>query len=234
MILVRFPDGEEKSVMDRTKRRLAAGTVAVAALAGGGAAVAAGGPGSSDDQQAIIDDAAKTLGVEPEALESALEDALGQRLDEAVSQGRLTEERAAELRERLKDGTLPLFGGRGPGHHGGFGLRGPGGLEAAASFLGVTEAELRTELEDGKSLADVAEAEGKSVSGLEAALLADAKKRLDEAVDAGRLTDAQRDEAVERLEEGLDELVTREGLGPRHGERPAGFGFRHEPGAMPM
>ena len=125
--------------------------------------LAAGGLGSEEEQQAVIDDAAKRLGVEPEALENALEGALGARLDEAVKEGRLTEEQAAELKERLKDGTLPLFGGR--GHHGhGFGLHGPELFGAAATFLGVTEAELRTQLEAGKSLADVAAAEGKSVS----------------------------------------------------------------------
>lgn len=214
--------------MDRTKKQLAAGAVAVAALAGGGAAIASGGLGSSENQQAIIDDAAKRLGVEPDALENALEQALGARLDEAVDAGRLTEEQAAELKERLQEGTLPLFGGRGPGHHG-FGLHGPASLEAASSYLGLTEAELQAQLEDGKSLADLAEAEGKSVDGLKAALVADAQEKLDEAVENGRLTDAQRDEALERLGERLDDLVQRAGFGPRGGDRPAGFGFGHGP-----
>ena len=220
--------------MDATKKKLAVGAVAVAALAGGGAAVAAGGLGSSEDQQAIIDDAAKKLGVQPEALENALEDALSARLDEAVAAGRLTQEQAVEMKERLKDGTLPLFGGHGRGHHGGQGLHGPELMDAASSFLGVTETELRTQLEAGKSLADVAEAEGKSVAGLRSALVAAAKEELDEAVDAGRLTDAQRDEALERFEDRVDDLVQREGFGPRGGgaHRPAGFG--HGPGGMTM
>lgn len=219
--------------MDGTKKKLAAGAVAVAALAGGGAALAAGGLGSDEEQQAVIDDAAKRLGVEPQALENALEGALGARLDEAVKEGRLTEEQAAELKERLKDGTLPLFGGR--GHHGhGFGLHGPELLGAAATFLGVTEAELRTQLEAGKSLADVAEAEGKSVAGLKATLVDAVEEKLGEAVEAGRLTDAQRDEALDRLKERLDDFVAREGVGRRGGgdERPAGFG--HTTGGMPM
>jgi hypothetical protein len=220
--------------MGGTKKKLAARAVAVAALAGGGAALAAGGLGSDEDQQAIIDDAAKRLGVEPQALEEALEDALGARLDEAVKEGRLTEEQAAELKERLENGTLPLFGGRGPGHHhAGFGFHGPELLDAAASYLGVTEAELRTELEGGKSLADVAKAEGKSVDGLEAALTNAVEKQLDDAVKAGRLTEAQRDEALDRFEERVDDFVAREGFGPRRherGVRPAGFD--HGPDGM--
>jgi len=226
---------EETNVMDATKKKLAAGAVAVAALAGGGAALAAGGLGSQEDQQAILDDAAKQLGVEPEALENALESALGARLDEAVKEGRLTQEQATELKERLKEGTLPLFGGRGgPGHHG-FGFHGPELFDAAASFLGVTEAELRTQLEAGKSLADVAAAEGKSVAGLKAALVDDVEEKLDEAVKAGRLTDAQRDEALDRFKERVDDLVAHEGFGPRGpgGENhPAGSD--HAPGGRPM
>jgi hypothetical protein len=231
MALVRIDRREETNVMDGTKKKLAAGAVAVAALAGGGAALAAGGLGSEEEQQAVIDDAAKRLGVEPEALENALEGALGARLDEAVKEGRLTEEQATELKERLKDGTLPLFGGG--GHHG-HGLHGPELLGAAATFLGVTEAELRTQLEAGKSLADVAAAEGKSVAGLKAALVDSVEEKLGEAVEAGRLTDAQRDEALDRFKERLDDFVAREGVGPRGGgdNRPAGF--EHAPGGMPM
>jgi hypothetical protein len=221
---------EETIVMDSTKKKLAVGAVAVAALAGGGAAIAAGGLATGEDQQAILDAAAKKLGVEPEALESALEDALAARLDAAVAAGRLTEAQAAELKQRLAEGSLPLFGGRGGGHDG-FGHHGPASLAAAAEFLGVTEAELRSQLEDGKSLADVAEAEGKSVAGLKAALLAAAKDELDEAVQAGKLTDAQRDDVLARFEERLDDLVDRTGFGPPRGTRAAGFG--HEPG-MPM
>jgi hypothetical protein len=202
--------------MDGTKKKLAAGAVAVAALAGGGAAVAASGVGSSEDEQAIIDAAAKKLGVKPEALESALEDALAARIDAAVAAGRLTKEQGAELKERLKEGTLPLFGGRGPGHHGpGFGFHGPELLDAAASYLGMTEAALRTQLEDGKSLSEVAQSKGKSVSGLKTALTSAVKADLADAVKAGKLTDAQRDEALSRFEDRLDDLVAREGFGPR-------------------
>ena len=45
-------------------------------------------------------------------------------------------------------------------------------LPAAAAYLGVTPAALRTELRSGKSLAQIATAKGKSVDGLKAALVA--------------------------------------------------------------
>ena len=217
--------------MDKTKKKLATGAVAVAALAGGGAAIAASGVGSSDDEQAVIDAAAKKLGVKPEALESALEDALAARIDAAVAAGRLTKEQGAELKARLKEGTLPLFGARGPGHHGpGFGFHGPELLDTAASYLGMTEAALRTQLEDGKSLSEAAQSKGKSVSGLKTALTNAVKADLADAVKAGKLTDAQRDEALSRFEDRLDDLVTREGLGPRGDRDHEDAAFEHAPG----
>ena len=63
-----------------------------------------------------------------------------------------------------------------------------GGLETAAGYIGITEAQLDTELEGGKSLAQVAKDHGKSVDGLVAALVADAKTEARRAVSAGRLT----------------------------------------------
>ena len=88
----------------------------------------------------------------------------------------------------------------------------PAGISAWVSRLrrptsALTEAELRTQLMAGKSLADVAKAKGKTVAGLEAALTADAKKKLDAAVKAGRLTQAQADEALKRMTEHLDDVV---------------------------
>ena len=50
------------------------------------------------------------------------------------------------------------------------GIGGRGWLATAATYIGITEAQLRTELETGKSLADVAVAHGKTRDGLIAAL----------------------------------------------------------------
>jgi hypothetical protein len=48
----------------------------------------------------------------------------------------------------------------------------PPAMRAAAAYLGLSQAQLRAQLQSGKSLADVAKARGKSVSGLENAILA--------------------------------------------------------------
>ncbi len=201
----------------RRKHMLAAGTVAALAIAGGGAAIAATGGDRTADSEAAVADAAEELGVTPAKLTDALQEALKNRVDAAVEAGRLTEARGQELKERIDAGEVPLLGiGPGHGHRG----HGPGpGFDAAASYLGVTEAELRESLADGKTLAELSRAEGKSVDGLVGAMVAEAKERLSQAVEDGRLTQAQANERSAELEDRITAIVNGE-----RPERPRGFG----------
>jgi hypothetical protein len=113
-------------------------------------------------------------------------------------------------------------GGGGPG--GG----GPPGAAAIATYLGLTADQVRTQLESGKTLAQVATAQGKSVSGLEAAIVADAKTHLDAEVTAGTITAAQEATRLADLSSHVDDLVNSTGPpqgGPRGG--PGGAAFAH-------
>jgi len=218
------------------KKKVLAATVAGLAVAGGGAAIAA----SQTDSPAssFFDSVAEHLGISPEELEDATKAAAVDQVDEALADGRITQEQADELKARIESGEAPfflgpgLFGFRGHGGpDGGFG--GPGGhhmffgdkLSSAAEYLGLTEVELRVQLGDGKSLADVAEAEGKSVDGLKQAILAGAKSGLDEAVKDERLTQEQADAMYERLQSSIDDIVnnTREERGHFRFGGPPGF-----------
>ena len=211
--------------MDRsTKTKLVVGAVAAAAVAGGGAAIAATKLGSpSQESQAIVNDAAAQLGVQPQALSNALKKALENRVDAAVAAGRLTKEQGAELKQRIESGDAPLF--LAPGFRGHHGFGHLGDLDAAASYLGLTEDQLRTELQSGKTLADVAKAQGKSVDGLVDALVADAKKHLDDAVADGRITKAQEEQILGDLQQRITDRVN--GKLPQFNDRP---GFRAPPG----
>src|SRR5919202_2389536 len=204
--------------MDRKlKLKVGAGVAAAAAVAGGGAAIAADRLGSSNDSQAVVNDAAKQLGVTPSALSAALKKALENRVDEAVAAGRLTKEQGEELKQRIESGDLPLFFGPrgGPPEH-------FGELDTAASYLGLTEEQLETQLENGKSLAQVAKDRGKSVDGLIGALVDQATKRLDAAVAAGRLTKAQERQILVGLKQRITDFV--------NGIRGREHGFRFDRG----
>lgn len=210
----------------RNRTKLAVGAGAVLAVAGAGGAIAATKLSPSEESKAVVEDAAKQLGVDPAKLSDALKQALENRIDRAVEDGMLTEEQAEAMKRRVEADDFPLFAGPllGHPHRGGFGFRihAIRDLDAAADYLGVTEAALRESLEDGETLADVAKEKGKSVDGLVDAIVAAKTKELDAAVTAGRLTKAQRDEIVAGLEAWTTDLV--------NGERPAFPGKRGGPG----
>ena len=207
----------------RLKPKVIAGAVAGLAVAGAGGAYAATQLGSPrQDNQAVLNDAAKQLGVEPSALSAALKKALENRVDEAVTAGRLTKAQGDELKQRIESGDVPLFGEPGFGFH----ERGAlfGGLDAAASYLGLTDAQLRSQFQSGKSLADVAKAQGKSVDGLVQAIVDAAKKKVEAAISAGRLTQTQADSILSGLKSHVSDFVNR--TPPRFGLRN---GFRGGP-----
>jgi len=166
------------------KAKIIVGAAALLSAAGAGAAVAASQDSSpSSESKAVIDDAAKQLGISSSKLSDVLKTALSDRVDAAVAAGRITKAEGDALKQRIASDDFPLLGGL----HRGFGHGLFGRLEAAAGYIGITETQLRTELEGGKTLAQVAKDHSKSVDGLVNALFADAKAKLDDAVSAGRL-----------------------------------------------
>jgi hypothetical protein len=208
------------------RRKVLAGAAAALAVGGAGAGVAAAKlttSSPSEESKAIVNDAAKNLGVEPSRLSAALKQAFEHRIDAAVAAGRLTKEQGEELKQRIESDDFPLFGPPAFGH--GFGAPHPffHGLDAAASYLGLTEEQLHSRLEGGRTLAQIAKAQGKSVNGLKDALLKDAEQHLDAAVKAGRLSAAEERRILAELEQRIDDLVN--GKLTDRFPRRHGFGF---------
>jgi hypothetical protein len=224
------------------KRKWVAGAAAALVVAGGGVAVGANTFGSpKEERQAVIADAAKQLGIAPAKLSDALNKALENRVDAAVAAGRLSKAEGEALKARIEAGDAPLFpGGRphGFGHHRGFGHHGPK-LDTVATYLGVTEEQLRTELESGKTLAQIAKDHGKTADGLVGALVDAAGKRLDEAVKAGRLTRAEADAMLTGLKARITDFVNGrfprppDGDGDHHGFRGGRGAFFGPPPGPP-
>jgi flagellin-like hook-associated protein FlgL len=228
-------------------RRIAAIALSGALIAGGtGAAIAAvTKDDATKDEQAVLDDAAKRLDVTPDKLREALAAAQDAQLDQAVEDGRLTRRQADAIKAaRKRSGRVlgPLGGpGFGKGFHRGpgrgvFAFRpGPLGSELAKA-LGTTQAELREQLRAGKSIADVAKANGKSLDDVRAALKTAAKTRLDKAVKNGDITREQADAMLERIDEKITAIVSERALRPgRHHrwEDKPGAGALRPGGLMP-
>jgi hypothetical protein len=227
------------------KGKLVIGLVALAVAAFAGGAYAATQNSGPNTRQAFLNDVAKRLHVTPQQLSAALNGAELDQLQAEVKSGRLTQAQADGLEQRLKQGgNAPVVpfgffgpggpggpgGGQGPGGPGaqirpgfGPGLRGlgvplgfAGGIGSAASYLGLTDAQLFQQLGSGKSMAEIATANGKSVSGLEAALMAGMKARLDKLVASKLMTAAQEKKLLSGLSARIAGEVNRKGFtGPR-------------------
>jgi hypothetical protein len=119
----------------------------------------------------------------------------------------------AQAAQKASGSKTSAAGGRGPGPFGG---------AALADYLGLTAAQLRTQLESGKTLAQVATAQSKTVAGLEDAIVAEARAHLDADVAAGRITAAQETTSLADLEANVDDMVN--GAGPPRGGPHGGRG----------
>lgn len=205
------------------KKKIAIGAAGLAVLGGAGAAYGVTQSGGNE-RQAFLNDLAGRLKVTPQQLSNALKGAFEDRLQAAVQGGKLTQAQADAIKKKVEqNGGPPVFGfGHGPGGPGGPGFflhRGPGGpakagLGAAAKYLGLTDKQLIQKLASGKSLADVAGDQNKSVDGLKSAIKDSVKTDLDAAVKDQRLTQAQENNLLSKLDNRIDDLVNRKGLGP--------------------
>lgn len=167
-----------------------------------------------------IADVAKDRNVDLDTVISAITTKFKAHLDEEVTSGRISREVAdAKLvlfTARTTDmvntkGILdrPHGEGRGKGHGPRF------ASENLAKTLTVTVDELRTQLGEGKSLADIATAEGVDIADVKATLTADFKAHLAEEVASGEHTQDEADAKLAEFTSRLDDLVN--GVRPARG-----------------
>jgi lambda repressor-like predicted transcriptional regulator len=151
-----------------------------------------------------------------DGLKQALIDAAKSDLDKSVAAGDMTAEQEqqmlSELRSHIEDfvdrtGGAPFpppkpLPDKPP-------LGDP--IAAPAAYLGLSVDELAQELESGKSLAEVANAQGKSVDGLKQAMIDAAKSDLDKSVAAGDMTAEQEQQVLSQLSSQIDDFVNGNG-----------------------
>ena len=209
-----------------TKRGLLAICVAAAVAGGTGTGIAAGmgalGSAKPTDN-AWVQALSKKLGTTPEKLVEALKGVSNDRIDALVTAGTITQAQADKLKARIEaTGGLGLRGGfdRGPGPLGRGGMHGGMGdpLATAATYLGLTRDALDTALDGGKALEAIAKEQDKTIAGLRAALLADAKTHID-ALPAA--TAAQKQTLLDEASAHIDSFIAGAAT-PGHG-----LGFGH-------
>jgi hypothetical protein len=195
---------------------LAVGAISAVALAQEGSEDSSGWNSRERLHQAI----AGILGITVEDYETAVDTAQGQVLDEAVAEGWLTQEQAEKMQERMNQAPGPhpmgkgFFGGRGAR-----GMRGDSLISVAADELGMELSDLTAELQEGKSIAEVAGEQGVDPQTIADAYLAQVAESLADAVENERISQVQADSMLEHITETIDDQLE----GACGGFRPGGI-----------
>ncbi|MGD9935461.1 MAG: hypothetical protein AB7T37_17325 [Dehalococcoidia bacterium] len=158
----------------------------------------------------LIGGAATMVAVVPAALAAT-------STDTTTTSGTTTTAVSGQQAPRLR--MAPQGTGSVPAGHGRMAMRGgPGGhlniIEAAAAELGMTPEELKTELEAGKSILDVAAENGVDAATLTANVTAAAKADVATKLAAGEITQEQADHALAEIDEHIADVLS--------GARPEG------------
>lgn len=163
---------------------------------------------------------AEEQGVERETVVDALIEPMEERVAELVEGDYLTDTQADTIVTLLRaminqgldrawtppmPGDRPNFGTGGPSH------QRPGvariALNIVADTLGMEIDDLHTELQEGKTVAKVAEEQGVALETVVDALIEPISERVQQQVENGRITQEQADERMEMMEENLTERL---------------------------
>ena len=204
-------------------------------------------------------DVAKAKNVDIDKVKAAILEDFTAKEQAEVASGEHTQAevdaKIAEFKTRLDDIVNGVKPTGMPGEMGGKGGHGPRGgaiaSDAVAKVLGLTAAELQTELQSGKSLADVAKAKNVDIDKVKAAILEDFTAKEQAEVASGEHTQAEVDAKIAEFKTRLDDIVNgvkpagvpgemggkgghgMGGHGPRGGHRPGHDGdMDGEPGAQ--
>ena len=135
-------------------------------------------------------------------INAAFQKAIAETLADEVKSGQITQAQADAIKKKLAGQspcTLPSPRTGGDKALGAFLEQ---YLAAAASALGITETQLQTDLKNGQSLSQVAAAQHVSEADFRAKVIAALKPALDKAVSDKKITAAQEQAIISRLQTG--------------------------------
>lgn len=144
---------------------------------------------------------AANLGIDQDELTTAIDATKQQMLDEAVQEGKITQEQADKIAER-KDGGFCGFGfndGR-MGNKGNMGTEGRLGgrnLDGMAYILGITSEELQAELESGEIMQDILTGHGLTMQEFRQKMQEQREAQISQDLTDGKITQEQADKKLQ-------------------------------------
>lgn len=197
------------------RRRTIAAGLAGGLLAGTAAGLVFGVPGltsaaSSAAPAAVVQQADEADPTTPPADRPEMGTRLREALQPLVDDGTITAEQADAVTTQLVE-NRPDRGELGEGRGGPGGRHGGPGAgvvsEALTDLLGLDAQELRQQLRDGATLAEIATAQGVEVQAVVDELVAELDERLTNAVEDGRIDQAEADEKLADAEARISDMV---------------------------
>jgi polyhydroxyalkanoate synthesis regulator phasin len=201
------------------RRRGIAVGLAGGLLAGTAAGLVFGVPGLTSASSTDVAVSQAALVQQTDDTDTTTEDAPGEMgthlresLEELVDAGTITAEQADAVAAHLVE-NRPERGESGErhgpgGHRGGAGMFGRGvASEALTDLLGIDGEELRTQLRAGATLAEIAADQGVAVQDVVDELVAEVTERVDNAVENGRIDQAEADEKLAEAEAKITDMV---------------------------
>lgn len=159
-------------------------------------------------QGGTVDELAKANGTTGQAVVDKLTVHVKELVDQAVADGRIEQERAATILARSGERLQRLVFEEHPFKHLRHRLR-HRAIRGSADVIGIDASTLRTALRSGQSLLEVAQANGLTEQQLIDGLLNRAETRLERAVTNGRIDEARQRQLLEKLADGLPEVIRR-------------------------
>ncbi len=159
-----------------------------------------------------------TAGKSRDGLVSTLVDAANAAIDEAVTDGKVTQAQADKAKAaapariaKFVDHVWPTPKPKMPSVRAFVGDV----MSTSRDYIGISQKDLVAQLRDGKSLAEIATANGKTRDGLVAALMTSANAKIDKAQQGGKLTADQAAQLRSKVAAEVGAIVD------RHGKTPA-------------
>ena len=170
----------------------------------GDAAVTAAGPSSTACSD-FMKHFAVEIGKTQAQINAAFQKAIAETLADEVKSGQLTQAQADALKKKLANQTpctLPAAGHSGSTAKPAIAAYMQQYIAAAASALGITQAQLTADLKAGQSLSQVAAAQHVSEADFRTKVIANLEPVLDQAVSNKTITAPQEQELLNRLQTG--------------------------------
>jgi hypothetical protein len=156
---------------------------------------------------------ASNLGKSQSQVQKAMSDAISQTIDDAVKNGDLTQSQANTIKTKLGSNAsaaqcagglrgLPGIVGRGGAFGPGFGGARFNELNEVAKALGITTAQLQQDLQSGKTVQQLASAQGMDETAFRTRLASVTKADLDQQVKSGTITQNQENAILQRIQNG--------------------------------